>query len=168
MRRLMLMLIVVLTCLICPLSIMAQGNETETIADNDTPKAGKKDKNTNSIVLMGTGIMVIGGCCYYMLNKQRDLTLEVAGTHINEDGSLTVKLAYNNPRNEKIVVNQNEISVNTGLAIILEKDDICALEPRKQKDVMTIVINESTDLTWNINGESISISGKDLLIKERG
>ena len=132
MRRLMLILIV-LTCLICPLSIMAQGNETETITDNATPEAGKKDNNTNSIILMGTGIMVIGGCCYYVLNRQKELTLEVAGAHINEDGSLTVRLAYNNPRNERIVVNQNEISVNTGLAIILEKDDICTLEPRKQK-----------------------------------
>ena len=151
-----------------PLGLMAEGDETETIVDNTTPEAGKRKNNTNNIVLMGTGIMVIGGCCYYVLNKQRDLTLEVASAHLNDDGSLTVKLAYNNPRNEKIVVDQNEISVNKGLAIILEKDDMCILEPRKQKNVVTVVINENTDLTWNINGESISISGKDLLEKERG
>ena len=168
MRRLRLMLLVALACLICPFSLMAQTNETETITDNATPEAGKRKNNTNNIVLMTTGIMIFGGCCYYMLNKQKQLTLEVANTHLNEDGSLTVKLAYNNPRNEKVVVDQNEISVNAGLAIILEKDDICALEPRKQKDVMTIVINENTNLTWNINNESISISGKDLLGKEIG
>ena len=168
MRRLMMIFLVAMSCLIAPLGLMAEGDETETIVDNTTPEAGKRKNNTNNIVLMGTGIMVIGGCCYYMLNKQRDLTLEVASTHLNEDGSLTVKLAYNNPKNEKIVVDQNEISVNKGLAIILEKDDMCTLEPRKQKDVVTVVINENTDLTWNINGESISISGKDLLEKERG
>ena len=168
MRRLMMILLVALTCLIYPLSLNAEGNKTETIEDNATPEAGKRKNNSNNIILLGTGIMVLGGCCYYVLNKQRDLTLEIAGTHLNEDGSLTVRLAYNNPRNEKIVVEQNEISVNTGLAIILEKDEIYNLEPRKQKDVMSIVINENTNLVWNINGESISISGKDLLEKERG
>ena len=168
MRRLMFILLVALACLIYPISLMADGSDTETITDNATPEAGKKKSYSNNVILLGTGIMVLGGCCYYVLNKERDLSLEVASTHLNEDGSLTVKLSYNNPRNEKIVVDQNELSVNTGLAIILEKEDICNLEPRKQKDVMTIVINESTDLTWNINDESISISGKDLLIKERG
>ncbi len=168
MRRLMLILLVALTCLICPLSLMAEGNDTETISDNATPEAGKRKNNSNNIILLGTGVMVLGGCCYYVLSKQNQLTLEVAGTHLNEDGSLTVRLAYNNPSNEKIVVDQNEISVNTGLAIILEKDEICSLEPRRQKDVLTIVINENTNLVWNINGESISISGKDLLEKERG
>lgn len=168
MRRLVLMLLVALACLIYPISLMADENDTETIADNATPEAGKKKSYSNNVILLSTGIMVLGGCCYYVISKERDLSLEVASTHLNEDGSLTVKLAYNNPRNEKIVVDQNEISVNTGLAIILEKEDICNLEPRKQKDVMTIVINENTNLVWNINGESISICGKDLLEKERG
>lgn len=171
MRKLLMILLVAISCIFYPLYLYASGDsnkKTETITDETTPEAAKKKDYTNNLILLGTGIMVLGGCSYYILNKEKELTLEVASSHINDDGSLTLTLAYNNPGKEKVKVNENELSVNKGLAIVLEKSDISKLEPGKHKDVMTLVINEDTDLVWNINGKSISINGNDLINKERG
>lgn len=170
MRKLLMILLVAISCFLYPLSLNADDSETtETISDEATPESAKRKNYTNNIILLGTGIMVLGGCCYYILNnKDKELSLEVVNKHINDDGSLTLTLAYSNPSKDKLNVLENELSVNKGLAIVLEKNDISKLEPGKHKDVMTIVINEDTDMTWNINGKSISINGNDLINKERG
>ncbi len=164
MRKLLLMFLVSLSCFITPLSLYADNGDTETIADEETPEKGKKMYNQTYSCILIAGLAILGGCVvYFNKGKQEEVILEVNDTTLNDDGSMTVTLGYKNPNKKGITIDQNKLTVTQGSAIILKKDEIEDLEPGVHQNVLTAVINENTNLSWNVNGETISIDGKELL-----
>lgn len=170
MKKIFLSLVLALSCLVCPLSLYAEGKdtgETETIIEEETPEKGKK-KSNNSYYLALLAVAVLGvGFVGYTLRKRKDgeVDLELNYSCKNEDGSMTVSLGYNNSSKEKVKVNENNLNVTRGTAIILRNDEIETLDPGKHDNVLTAVINEETNLCWDIDGKTIEIDGSKLMNK---
>ena len=168
MKKIFLSLILALSCLVCPLSLYAEGEDTgeiETITEEETPEKGNK-KSNNSYYLALLAVAVLGlGFVGYTLRKRKDgeVDLELNYSCKNEDGSMTVSLGYNNSSKEKVKVNENNLNVTRGTAIILRNDEIETLDPGKHDNVLTAVINEETNLCWDIDGKTIEIDGSKLM-----
>ena len=171
MKKKILAIFIILACMIMPTRLYAEdSNTTEeptTILDEQTPEKGaKKSQNSMTIPLLAITFGILGAYWYRTKIKQ-DVDLQVNSAYRNDDGSFTVSLGYKNPNKEKIHIETNKVHVTHGTAIILKNEDIQSLEPGKHEDVITAVINEDTNLNWNINEKSISIDGNKILKKGR-
>ncbi len=172
MKKLSIVLLL-LCCLILPMKVYAEDDnsnqgDTTTIVDEETPeKAAKKSRDNMYIPLLAVTFGVLGIYGYSLSKKREEVNLQVNSAYRNDDGSFTVSLGYKNPKKEKIHIETNKVNVTHGTAIILKNEDIDALEPGKHEDVITAVINEDTNLNWNINEKSISIDGNKILKKGR-
>ena len=103
------------------------------------------------------------------IKKKRDeIDLQIDSVSMNEDGSLTVSLGYNNPCKEKIDIGQNNLKVTQGSAIILKNEKIETLDPGRHSNILTAVINEKTNLCWDINDKSIQVDGSKILKSIQG
>lgn len=133
MKKKIFMLLLIASCLMTPIHILAEGCDTETatIVDEDTPKSGGKERhNELYIALLALSFGFLGAYTYTVLKKKRDeIDLQIDSVSMNEDGSATVSLGYNNPSKEKIDIGQNNLKVTQGLAIILKNEKIETLDP---------------------------------------
>ena len=93
---------------------------------------------------------------------------QIDSVSMNEDGSATVCLGYNNPGKEKIDIGQNNLKVTQGSAIILKNEKIETLDPGRHSNILTAVINEKTHLCWDINDKSIQVDGSKILKSKQG
>ena len=172
MKKKIFMLLLIASCLMTPIHILAEGCDTETatIVDEDTPKSGGKERhNELYIALLALSFGFLGAYTYTVLKKKRDeIDLQIDSVSMNEDGSLTVSLGYNNPGKEKIDIGQNNLKVTQGSAIILKNEKIEALDPGRHCNILTAVINEKTNLCWDINDKSIQVDGSKILKSKQG
>ncbi|MCI6704965.1 MAG: hypothetical protein SOU06_06570 [Bulleidia sp.] len=172
MKKKIFMLLLIASCLMTPIHILAEGCDTETatIVDEDTPKSGGKERhNELYIALLALSFGFLGAYTYTVLKKKRDeIDLQIDSVSMNEDGSLTVSLGYNNPCKEKIDIGQNNLKVTQGSAIILKNEKIETLDPGRHSNILTAVINEKTNLCWDINDKSIQVDGSKILKSIQG
>lgn len=167
MKKKIFMLLLMMSCLITPIHVLAEGCdvETTTIVDEETPKSGsKKIHNELYSALLALSFGFLGAYTYTVLKKKHDeVDLQIDSVSMNEDGSLTVSLGYNNPGKEKIDIGQNNLKVTQGSAIILKNEKIETLDPGRHSNILTAVINEKTNLCWDINDKSIRVDGSKIL-----
>lgn len=172
MKKKIFMLLLIASCLMTPIHILAEGCDTETatIVDEDTPKSGGKERhNELYIALLALSFGFLGAYTYTVLKKKRDeIDLQIDSVSMNEDGSATVSLGYNNPSKEKIDIGQNNLKVTQGLAIILKNEKIETLDHGRHSNILTAVINEKTNLCWDINDKSIQVDGSKILKSIQG
>ena len=172
MKKKIFMLLLIASCLMTPIHILAEGcdAETATIVDEDTPKSGGKERhNEIYIALLALSFGFLGAYTYTVLKKKQDeINLQIDSVSMNEDGSATVSLGYNNPSKEKIDIGQNNLKVTQGSAIILKNEKIETLDPGRHSNILTAVINEKTNLCWGINDKSIQVDGSKILKSIQG
>lgn len=172
MKKKIFMLLLMASCLMTPIHILAEGcdAETATIVDEDTPKSGGKEKhNELYIAILALSFGFLGAYTYTVLKKKQDeIDLQIDSVSMNEDGSATVSLGYNNPCKEKIDIGQNNLKVTQGSAIILKNEKIETLDSGRHRNILTAVINEKTNLCWDINDKSIQVDGSKIIKSKQG
>lgn len=162
MKKLLIVLSIAFSLLVCPISAFCE--DTTTITDEQTPTAAAKKANNLTLIysVSITGAVVLA-YVYYSYKKSGKLSLQVNEVSENDDGTLTVNFGYNNKTNKNIDVDYNNLNVTSGTAIILKSDSSKKMMPGKHEDVLTAVIEPNTSLNWCVNDLSIGVEGKKVI-----
>lgn len=79
---------------------------------------------------------------------------------------MIVKIGCDNPNHTEIEVDISDIKVTNGSAIILKKKKLKMITPGQQDDVLVTIINDQTNLLYELNDEKIEIDGQKLKDKD--
>ena len=171
MLKKLLLVILIISLQVIPLSVLARENDAQkqstNIEENPTPESPKKDKNNAWIYLMS--FIALGTGAYLIKDKlhREELTLNVNSIESNGDGSYIVSLGYDNP-DHTITFNEGDcgIRVLKGKAILLKKPNTNEFTTGLHNDEVVAVINEDSEIEYYAGSTKISIKGRDIIEKE--
>ena len=167
----LLLIILIISLQVIPLSVFARENNTEdtdtNIEEEPTPESPKKDKNNAWIYLMSFIALGTGAYLIKDKNHRDELRLNVDSIEPNGDGSYIVSLGYDNP-DHTITFNEDDcgIKVLKGKAILLKKPNTNEFVSGSHKNEVIAVINEDSEIEYYAGSAKISIKGRDIVEKE--
>jgi len=133
--------------------------EEEVVDDQKTPEAIPRNNYVAPLLFAST--LLIVGYLYlqgYLAHKNQ---IYICAVEQNNDGSMTVTCGYRSKNHlEKISKKDNEVEIQQGTAIILNKDF-------KQEKPLIAIINENTKLIWKFKDQSLEIDGNKLINKKK-